>query len=122
LPQGFPWNKSRWNHDLRAYFQRCIALRKAHPALRRGSFAVLLSKNDVYAFARQGEGETVIVALNLSRETQDVSLPVKGRSKAKTMFQDVWRTASDEYPLVRGKLHDLKLAPRSGLVLANVRA
>ena len=117
--KAFPWDKSRWNHDLRAYFQRCIALRKAHPALRRGSFAVLLSKNDVYAFARQGEGETVIVALNLSRETQDVSLPVKGMAESKTVFQDVWRAAPDEYPLVRGKLRDLKLAPRSGLVLAN---
>ena len=120
--KAFPWDESRWNHDLRAYFQRCIALRKAHPALRRGSFEVLLSKNDVYAFARQGEGRTVVVALNLSRETRDVSLPVKGVAESKTVFQDLWRAAPDEYPVARGKLYDLKLAPRSGLVLANVRA
>jgi len=118
--KAFPWDEDRWNHDLRAYFQRCIALRKAHSALRRGSFEVLLSKNDVYAFARQGKCETVVVALNLSRETRDVSLPVEGMAESKTVFQDVWRAAPDEYSVVRGKLHGLKLAPRSGLVLANV--
>jgi cyclomaltodextrinase len=120
--KAFPWDESRWNHDLRAYFQRCIGLRKAHPALRRGSFDLLLSESDVYAFARRGESETVIVALNLSRGARDVSLPVKGMAGTGAVFQDVWRAASDTYPLVDDELHGLKLAPRSGLVLANVRA
>mgnify|MGYP001587292732 CR=1 FL=1 len=115
--RAFPWDESRWNHDLRAYFQRCIALRKAHPALRRGSFEVLLSENDVYAFARQWKGEIVVIALNISREARDVSLPVNGIAEGNTVFQDVWR--SDAYPVMQGKLHGLKLAPRSGLVLAN---
>jgi len=119
--KAFLWDEGRWNHDLRAYFRRCIELRKAHPALRRGRFEVLLSKNDVYAFARQGEGETVVVALNLSRQTRAVSLPVKGVAEDQAVFQDVWGAAPNEHPVVRGELHDLKLAPRSGLVLASVR-
>ncbi len=39
---------------------------------------MLCSERDVYAFARQPEGDAQIVALNLSRDTRNVSLPVKG--------------------------------------------
>jgi hypothetical protein len=77
---------------------------------------VLWSKQDVYAFARQLEGETLIVALNLSRETRNVSLPVKGVIENRTALRDVW--GSNIFTIARGKLHDLKLAPRSGMVLA----
>jgi neopullulanase len=114
----FPWDEDRWNQDLRDFFKRCIELRKAHPALRRGCYTVLWSKNDVYAFAQQLDGDTVIVALNLSRETRNVSLPVKGVVENPTALRDVWD--SGIFTIARGKLHDLKLAPRSGRVLTGV--
>jgi len=114
----FPWDENRWNHGLRDFFKRCIELRKAHPALRRGCYTVLWSKNDVYAYAQQRDGETVIVALNLSRETRHVALPVKGVVENQTALRDVW--GSSVFTIARGKLHDLKLAPRSGLVLTGV--
>jgi cyclomaltodextrinase / maltogenic alpha-amylase / neopullulanase len=111
----FPWDASRWNHDLRDFFKRCIALRQAHPALRRGTFKVLCSERDIYAFARQLEGEALIVVLNRSHDTQNVSLPVKGLVGDGGAMQAAW--VKDRYVAAQGVLHDVKLAPRSGLVL-----
>lgn len=111
----FPWDTSRWDHELREYYKRCIELRKAHPALRRGSYTPLFSKQDVYAFARQLDGETIIVALNISYDTRDIALPVKGLVANGAVLKNVW--GEDRYTVGRGKLNGLKLAPRSGRVL-----
>ena len=117
--KSFPWDESCWNHDQRNFFKQCIELRRAQPALRRGCFILLWSKQDVYAFARQLESEAVIVALNLSRETRSLSLPVKGVAEDQTTWQNVW--GQDTYIVARGHLHNLKLAPRSGLVLRGTK-
>jgi neopullulanase len=115
--KSFPWDESRWNHDLRSFFKRCVELRKAHPALRRGSYTVLLSENDVYAFARQLENETVVIALNLGRGTREALLPVKGKVDDGVVLRDVW--GQDAYTVEGGSLRGLKLSPRSGVVLSH---
>ncbi len=111
--KSFPWDEKRWDHDLRNFYKRCVELRQAHPALRRGSYQMLWSKQDVYAFARQ-LGETLIVVLNLSRETRVVSLPVESA----TTWRNVW--GRETYTVEQDKLNDFKLAPRSGVVLTAV--
>jgi cyclomaltodextrinase len=112
--RGFPWDEASWNRELLAYFRQCIALRKAHPALRRGSYRSLLARQDVYAFARQ-LGETIVVALNLGRQARSVDLPLGGLLEEGTVLKNAWGPAG--YPVTRGKLRDVKLAPRSGVVL-----
>jgi hypothetical protein len=69
----------------------------------------------VYAFARQLDGETVVVALNISRDTRNVSLPVNNVRKENAVLQNAW--GQDRHTVTQGTLRDLKLAPRSGLVL-----
>ncbi|HEX8917968.1 MAG TPA: glycoside hydrolase family 13 protein, partial [Chloroflexota bacterium] len=39
--RGFEWDASRWNHGLRDHLKSCIALRHAHPVLRRGGYETL---------------------------------------------------------------------------------
>ena len=116
--KAFPWDESRWNRDLREFFKRCIAQRRAHPALRRGTFKVLYSERDVYAFARQLERETLVDALNHSRDTRNVSLPAKDVVEDEVVLQSAWGQA--RYPVTLGMLHGLKLAPRSGVVLTGI--
>jgi len=67
--KSFPWDESRWDSDLLAYSKACIALRKLHPALRRGDYRTIHAADDVYIFARCDERETIIVALNASAAT-----------------------------------------------------
>ncbi|MGC9468206.1 MAG: glycoside hydrolase family 13 protein [Anaerolineae bacterium] len=72
--RAFPWDERHWDLSLRADFQRFIALRRAHPALRRGSFTPLHAEETLYAFARSYEQEVVIVVLNGGDAPKEVVL------------------------------------------------
>src|SRR5947209_7559739 len=50
---AFPWDSKAWDTDLLHDVQRCIALRKSRPALRRGSYECLRAEDDVHAHVRQ---------------------------------------------------------------------
>lgn len=60
----------RPDHALRTYYQRLIAIRNAHPALRRGSFETLLVDDTarVFAFRRATRGNRIVVVLNAGEE------------------------------------------------------
>lgn len=75
---AFPWEADTWNHDLRAWIQTIIALRKRLVALRRGDFQRLLldEKHNLYAFARSSGAESVVVALNASSKPHKLTIPL----------------------------------------------
>lgn len=56
------------NQDLLDHYKKLIAIRNAHPALRRGSFETLMAddnyKQGVFAFVREYNGETIYVFIN----------------------------------------------------------
>ncbi|HUI63686.1 MAG TPA: glycoside hydrolase family 13 protein [Bacteroidota bacterium] len=76
----FPWDEGRWNVELHDYYKRCVELRKRHPALRRGSFRVVHSADDVYAFERALGDTRIVVAVNVSRQTRRVALGIGGET------------------------------------------
>jgi cyclomaltodextrinase len=114
---AFPWHSpDTWDRDLLHEFQRLTALRKAHPALRRGSFIPLLARDDVFAFLRPDADETLLVALNSSRATRRIDLDLTGHLADGTRLGEVWtkETCLTETGSIRG----LELGPRSGRVFA----
>ena len=48
------WDEGAWDHDLFAFYQRLIALRRESPVLQVGGFQVLLVEEDTFAFQREG--------------------------------------------------------------------
>ncbi len=72
--KSFNWDASTWDTDLLDYTKACIALRKAHPALRTGEFRAVHVDEDTYAFERVLDGERLIVALNTAEEPRSFSL------------------------------------------------
>jgi glycosidase len=68
---------------LRAHYQRLIALRRAHPALARGTFRALATAGDLLVFAREDEvsGDAVVVAVNRGVVPAAAELPLP----------DLWR-------------------------------
>jgi alpha-glucosidase len=62
--------------SLFSLYRRLIGLRKSSVALRRGSFRALPSPRGVYAYARESDGDRVLVALNFTRRGQRVALGV----------------------------------------------
>ncbi|HMB02995.1 MAG TPA: alpha-glucosidase C-terminal domain-containing protein, partial [Isosphaeraceae bacterium] len=97
-------------------FQRYIALRKARPALRRGSFRMLLARDDVFAFARQLGDEAIVVALNAATGTRRVDLPLDGLLSDGAGLDEVW--THESIRVEGGRLRGVELAPRSGRVFA----
>ncbi|MGH2594050.1 MAG: alpha-amylase family glycosyl hydrolase, partial [Anaerolineae bacterium] len=113
--KAFPWDQDKWDHDLLAFVKRCIALRKTHPALRRGSVHRLHAQDGVYVFGRKLDAETLLIALNAASGTRSIDVSLSALGFGGGSLSDVWSDA--QYPVADGTLRDLKLAPRSGVVL-----
>ena len=119
---AFPWHKTdTWDTDLLHEFQRLIALRRARPALRRGSFRFLHAHDEVIAYARQLGDETVVVAINAGAD----AAPARHRDRRVScrtapILEQAW--SNHTVPVEQGKLRGVELGPRSGLVLATPAA
>lgn len=108
------WERSAWQEDLSETVKRCVALRKEYSALRRGGYSHLHSEGQVYAFARQGQSETLIVCLNAGQSYSRLELDVNTVLADGATLREVW---GDERLVVhKGKLAGLKIPARSGVV------
>lgn len=56
-----PWERSQWDEDLLAFYQKLIHLRRHSPALVQGGFQVILAEKDTFAYVRDSDEESVIV-------------------------------------------------------------
>lgn len=68
----------RFDDRVFEFHQRAAAIRNAKPALRTGSFrpVKVSDEKNVYAFAREQDGESVYVVLNRSDTNVTINLPV----------------------------------------------
>lgn len=73
--RGFP-SEDQWDRHALDYHRRLIALRHQHPALRLGGYRVLYAEGLVYGFARQHQGDTLIVVVNADTEPQRAAIPL----------------------------------------------
>jgi len=72
------WQKSEQRSDLHEWYRGMIALRRAHPVLRRGTFVTMLTDDvqKVYVFARKDDTSCAVVALNAGVSPAHVVLPL----------------------------------------------
>lgn len=71
------WEEEKQNKELLDFYKMLIALRKKHPALRRGKYrtcSVEEAKN-LYGFTRETEEETLYIFLNNSQCIRTLPLP-----------------------------------------------
>ena len=97
--------------ELHEWYRSAIALRNAHPALRTGSFRTILAddERDVWAFVREGSGESLLVVVNAAREMQRVPLPIDLGGGWTPVFGERPVGATEGFP-------DVMLGPLSGRV------
>ena len=112
--KGFPWDETRWNHDLYNYTKALIALRKAQPCLRRGSYQRLLAEGRVFAYARTLEELSLIVAINAEEATAKAVIPMElpGSKQAPNAIFGPDAHLHNE----NGQL-SVELPPRSGIII-----
>ncbi len=99
--------------DLTRAIGRFVRLRRDHVALRRGGYRTLHVAPQQFAFAREGGGQTMIVAANASERAERVRVPLPGVPAGR--FVDVLN--GGESFDARGGALDLELPPRWARVL-----
>jgi cyclomaltodextrinase len=110
--KAFPW-EGPWDRDLLDYTKRAIALRHAHPALRRGSYECLYAFGNLYAFGRRWGEDGLVVVFNVGHETEVVSLDVEPFLPNDTL-RDVWNGVPGR--ITKGRMRRLAMPPRSAAV------
>ena len=96
--------------SLFSLYRRLGWLRKSSPALRRGSYRTVAAPRGVFAYAREAEGERMLVALNFTRFAQVVSL---GSGGAKIALSTDHARDGESVDLTR-----VELRPDEGVVVA----
>jgi glycosidase len=112
--RAFPWDKREWNIDLQHWVRTLIALRKQHPALRRGEYKRLFmdQSNGHFAFARILGEEKVVIAMNTSASPQ--SFGISCQSLGWHDGRVVRNLVSGQKITVEGKKLHVKLPAWSG--------
>lgn len=111
---SFPWDEARWNTDLRDFFKKAIALRHAHPSLRRGDYTTLLASGSIYALARRLDDDVVVAVFNTGDQEASGAIPAPGFLPEGTTLAYPWDKGSS---MVRDGLISVVTPPRSGVVL-----
>jgi alpha-glucosidase len=122
---GIPWLRlaSDWHmHNVEvqsrdpgsmlALYKRLIALRRAQPALHRGSYEALEAGDEMLAYARDSDGQRLVVILNFGATSAPVSPALLPRQPIVLASTDPARAGSIEGPLV--------LAPCEGVLIGAV--
>jgi cyclomaltodextrinase / maltogenic alpha-amylase / neopullulanase len=109
--KAFPWEENKWDQDLLSHVKKLIELRKQTPALCRGDYGRLWSVNGTYVFSRALDGETFVIALNVSESTQQASVIFQGQDVPEVIFGE-----ASEISVSDGRLH-FKIPARCGAIL-----
>ncbi len=76
---AMPWERlAEHQGDIWRTTKAAIALRKAHPVLRRGTYRTVLAAGDLLAYRRDLNGSLALVAFNAGMADAPVALPVDG--------------------------------------------
>ncbi len=71
------WDQSKWDHDLRAHYQKLIKLRRTAPALVDGGYQGLYARGGVIAYQRQSaEQQLIVIGYRGLEVLPNLSLPV----------------------------------------------
>jgi cyclomaltodextrinase / maltogenic alpha-amylase / neopullulanase len=115
----FPWDESRWDHDLRNAVKTYAHLRHAHPVLRTGEYVSLFAEGRHLAYLRHLESARMLIALNASGGHWDLNIPVEGHIPDGTQLEDL--LGGDGALIEDGHLRKRTLAPWEGAVFQPVQ-
>ena len=114
--EGFedPFNRRTypWGHEdgeLLDWFKQLGALRKTHPALRRGTIRYVAAEGPLLAFARADDGEEILCVCNAG--DGPVALPLPGKTASILVGSPALS------PLEEDEGVQITLSPRSGAAL-----
>ena len=89
-------DKVEFNQELHNYYRRLIHLRTESDVLKRGSFEPIVSDDDAkfFAFRRNWQGKSVVVALNRGEATYSWEVPCKTTDSLHTLLT-TWNSQAE---------------------------
>jgi cyclomaltodextrinase / maltogenic alpha-amylase / neopullulanase len=88
--KSFIWDQSAWDMDLLNYTKSLTALRRSHPALRRGEYRRLYAMDNIYAFSRSLDHQNYGIVLNPSETRKKITLPIEAYDRT---VKSIWGNA-----------------------------
>jgi alpha-glucosidase len=70
--RAMPWDESKWDKDLLAFYKKIIGLRRTQSALRTGGYQQLFAQGDVFAFQRESVDQRLIMVGYRGDETRAI--------------------------------------------------
>ncbi len=116
---AFPTDRSRWDASLHDFVAGAAALRHAHPALRRGEFAIVGAEGTACAYRRADAAETLVVCLNAGDGPVRLDLALSGLD-GRTLVPATWAGgtwAAGEVVPVSDAHASVELPARQGRIL-----
>jgi glycosidase len=98
------------DRDLFAFYRDLIALRKTHSALKQGPRAIIYTDDQILAYRRSHEGESLVIVLNISEQETFLELDL-------TEFTPGFATSSECKVQVEGGRKRIVLPAFGGMVL-----
>jgi glycosidase len=114
----FPWDERQWDHGLRDYIRRCVAIRNAHPALRTGEWRTLSARGNLklYAYARWDARERLVVVLNARETPRTLDVPLRDVPIAdRAILTDLF--SGETYTARLGRIEGVTVPAWGGVVL-----
>ena len=84
------WDESTWDHELLDAMTGAIAVRRANPALRHGSFGLVGAEGTWCAWRRDHDAATLVVAVNAGDAASEVELPLPDLARRRLLVEP-WR-------------------------------
>jgi cyclomaltodextrinase len=118
--RAFPWDVARQDRELRSFIAGLTAMRRAHPAFRRGRFEVLAAEGSAIAYAMFDADTTMVVVANAGDSPARLEFglpgPAGGSVEQVSWGGRGWRSTFAPRPLERGTLV-VEIEAREGMVL-----
>ena len=111
---SFPWDESRWDHDLRDAFKTFIKIRHENPVLRTGEYVPIYAEGRQLLFLRHMEGVRMLVAINAGDAPWELNVPVGDYLEEGTVFADL--LGGDGAVIEEGHLRKRTLPPWEGAI------
>lgn len=117
-----PYDWENGSAELREFFRRAIALRRAEPALRTGELIPLFGSGDIYAYARiirngrdvfgkEAENGAFVIAVNRAAEERTVSLYAGAFAAAGEQLERLFSDRREILTIAAGDCFRVRLVP-----------
>jgi len=110
----FPWDESRWDHNLRSSIKTYANIRHENKVLRTGEYVPLFAEGRRLLVLRHLEGERMLIAFNAGGGDWELNVPVSDHFENGVSFEDL--LGGEEAAVEEGQLRKRRIGPWEGVI------